>query len=108
MSDSDKTILEVENLTHIYETDDKAKHAAVNDVSFTIHEGETFGLVGESGCGKTTTGRMIVKLLDISSGSVRFDGKDISKINVKEDLMRFRREVQIIFQDPYASLDPRK
>lgn len=102
-----KIILEVEKLTHIYDTG-SVKVRAVDDVSFFIREGETFGLVGESGCGKTTTGRMIVKLLDITSGTIRYDGRDITKIRGKKEHMRFRQEMQIIFQDPYASLDPRK
>jgi oligopeptide transport system ATP-binding protein len=76
-------------------------------VSFSVREGETFGLVGESGCGKTTTGRMIVKLLDISGGTIRYKGRDIGEIQKGKDLMDFRREVQMIFQDPYASLNPR-
>jgi oligopeptide transport system ATP-binding protein len=92
-------------LVHIYET---AHARAVDGVSFSIREGETFGLVGESGCGKTTTGRMLVKLLDISGGTVRYRGQDITRLRSREELMRFRREVQIIFQDPYASLNPRK
>jgi oligopeptide transport system ATP-binding protein len=98
-------ILKAEELTHVYET---ASAPAVDHISFTINRGEVFGLVGESGCGKTTTGRMIVKLLDITSGHIEFDSKDIGGIKNREELLRFRREVQIIFQDPYASLDPRK
>ncbi|HWS29753.1 MAG TPA: ATP-binding cassette domain-containing protein [Clostridia bacterium] len=100
-------ILEVENLVHVY-GEGRTTARAVDGVSFSIRKGETFGLVGESGCGKTTTGRMIVKLLDITSGVVCYDGRDITKLQSKQELMRFRREVQIIFQDPYASLDPRK
>ena len=100
-------ILEVKNLIHTYDTG-SLKINAVNDISFHIKEGETFGLVGESGCGKTTTGRMIVKLLDITSGNIEYKGKDIAKIKDKKEQLQFRREVQIIFQDPYASLDPRK
>ncbi len=100
-------ILEVENLVHTYDTG-SLKVNAVNDISFSIREGETFGLVGESGCGKTTTGRMIVKLLEITAGTIRYHGKDITRITHKKELMKFRQEVQIIFQDPYASLDPRK
>ena len=102
-----KTMLEAENLVHVYRTGGMEVRA-VDGVSFSVREGETFGLVGESGCGKTTTGRMIVRLLDITSGTIRYDGRDITQIRGKKDLMRFRREVQIIFQDPYASLDPRK
>ena len=104
---SDQALVKVSHLTHRYGEDQKG-YKAVNDISFSIREGETFGLVGESGCGKSTTGRMLVKLLDITSGAVRFGGQDISRIRGRGELLRFRRDVQIIFQDPYASLDPRK
>jgi oligopeptide transport system ATP-binding protein len=79
---------------------------AVDDVSFTISRGETFGLVGESGCGKTTTGRAVLRLIDPDAGEIRFDGADLLKLGSTE-LRRRRRDMQIIFQDPFASLDPR-
>ncbi len=79
---------------------------AVDDVSFTVREGEALGLVGESGCGKTTVGRTLLRLIEPTSGSVMIDGKDVLKLRGNE-LKAMRRNMQIIFQDPYASLDPR-
>ena len=79
---------------------------AVDNISFDIYPGETFGLVGESGCGKSTTGRTITKLLEPTGGEMFFDGKDIFKISQSE-LRQMRKDFQFIFQDPYASLDPR-
>ena len=79
---------------------------AVDDISFTIKKGETLGLVGESGCGKSTTGRTILRLLEASSGEIWFEGKDVLSLG-KQDLRSMRKEMQIIFQDPYASLNPR-
>ena len=83
----------------------KYVHAA-NDVSFDIHEGETFSLVGESGCGKSTTGRLVNHILVPDSGEVWFDGKDISKYTEKE-MRPLRKDIQMIFQDPYGALNPR-
>jgi oligopeptide/dipeptide ABC transporter ATP-binding protein len=79
---------------------------AVDDVSFTVKKGETLGMVGESGCGKTTIGRSMLRLVEPTSGSVHYDNKDVLKLRGK-DLKDVRRHMQIIFQDPYASLDPR-
>jgi peptide/nickel transport system ATP-binding protein/oligopeptide transport system ATP-binding protein len=80
---------------------------AVEDVTFTVRRGETLGIVGESGCGKSTTARLMLRLLDITDGSVRFDGHDISRLSQRQ-LRPLRREMQMIFQDPYSSLNPRK
>jgi oligopeptide transport system ATP-binding protein len=107
-----ETLLEVRNLKKYFPTGDRLFGAAgdtvkaVDDVSFTIRRGETFGLVGESGCGKSTTGRCILRLIEPTAGEVRFDGQDLLAIGAA-DLRRLRREMQIIFQDPYSSLNPR-
>jgi len=79
---------------------------AVDEISFDIKEGETLGLVGESGCGKTTAGRTITRLLEPTAGEVDFEGKDVFKLS-KEELRKSRRNIQIIFQDPFGSLNPR-
>ena len=98
-------IIEVKNAKKYFNTKKGLLHA-VDDVSFTINEGETLGLVGESGCGKSTTGRVALRLLDATAGEVFYEGKDIMKMSSKE-MREMRKKMQIVFQDPYASLNPR-
>lgn len=101
-----KNLIEVSNLKKYFNLGKNRILKAVDGVSFFIREGETLGLVGESGCGKTTTGRTIIRLYEATEGSVSYDGDDIQKMNTKE-MKEFSKKAQMIFQDPYASLDPR-
>jgi peptide/nickel transport system ATP-binding protein/oligopeptide transport system ATP-binding protein len=110
--DGPATLVEVRNLVKHFPVKGGilqrtvAQVQAVDRVSFEIRRGETLGLVGESGCGKTTVGRLVLRLIDPTSGSIVFDGKDITRLKGSA-LKPYRRRMQIIFQDPYASLDPR-
>lgn len=103
---SNKTLLEVKNLKKYFKVGGKSVLKAVDDVSFVVKEGETLGLVGESGCGKTTCGRTVIGMYDKTAGEVYYKNKDVHKLKGK-DKKAFTKEVQVIFQDPYASLDPR-
>ena len=98
-------ILIIRNLKKYFETRLGTLHA-VDDVSFKIKRGETLGLVGESGCGKSTIGRLILGLQTATSGEILFNGKDVCKMS-KQELKNVRKDLQIIFQDPFSSLNPR-
>ncbi|MFC4403248.1 ABC transporter ATP-binding protein [Gracilibacillus xinjiangensis] len=100
-------ILEVKDLKQHFHTGKNNVVKAVDGISFDIYRGETFGLVGESGCGKSTTGRTIIRLYNATSGEVVFNGTDVHSVKSKKDLKAFNRQMQMIFQDPYASLNPR-
>lgn len=98
-------LLDVQHLTKYFSTSSGMLHA-VDDVSFQIERGKTLGIVGESGCGKSTIGRTILRLLEPTAGTVNFDGVDLATLSKKE-LRETRQKMQIIFQDPFSSLDPR-
>jgi len=103
--DHKDTLLEVRNLKKFFSVGENTLKA-VNDVSFEIKRGETLGIVGESGCGKSTMGRTILRLYEPTGGDVIFEGKTVNKMN-NQELKALRRSMQMIFQDPYASLNPR-
>ena len=101
-----KKLVEVKRLKQYFGTK-KNLVKAIDDISFDIYEGETFGLVGESGSGKSTTGRALLRLYQPTDGEILFEGKDIATLTKGKELLEFRKEAQMIFQDPYASLDSR-
>lgn len=105
-STDNKYLIEVKNLKKYFKVGHKQILKAVDDVSFSIKKGETLGLVGESGCGKTTCGRTVIGLYEATGGQVLYDGKEVNSLKGK-DRKDFTKKAQIIFQDPYASLDPR-
>ena len=103
-----EVLMDVKHLKKYFPTKESGKTVkAVDDISFQVFKGETLGVVGESGCGKSTTGRLALKLLDCTDGEVNFKGVNLTAVKGRE-LRKLRKEMQIIFQDPYASLDPRK
>lgn len=106
MKDNAISVLEVENLVKHYPTSGGTVRA-VDDVTFTVKAGETLGVVGESGCGKSSLGRTLVRLLEPDAGSIKFLGQDITNAS-RAALRTVRREIQMVFQDPYASLNPRR
>jgi len=101
----EQPILEVKGLKKYFDVPQGKLHA-VDDVTFSIKKGKTLGMVGESGCGKSTTGRLLVRLHEATSGSIVFDGKDITKASSQE-MKQLRAHMQMIFQDPYSSINPR-
>ena len=101
-----KALLQVEHLKKYFKVGKTSLLHAVDDVSFSLNKGETLGVVGESGCGKTTLGRTILRLQDPTDGKIIFDGQDITKCS-KNEMKNLRKDMQIIFQDPYSSLNPR-
>ena len=105
-SENRKKLIEVKHLKQYFGTK-KNLVKAIDDISFDIYEGETFGLVGESGSGKSTTGRALLRLYQPTDGEILFEGKDIATLTKGKELLEFRKEAQMIFQDPYASLDSR-
>ena len=105
-SEERKKLVEVKHLKQYFGSK-KNVVKAIDDISFEIYEGETFGLVGESGSGKSTTGRALLRLYKPTEGEILFEGKDIANLKKGKELLEFRKEAQMIFQDPYASLDGR-
>lgn len=102
-------LLQVEGIKKVFHSGgrlNKTTIHAVNGISFTVNPGETLGIVGESGCGKSTVGRLILRLIELTEGEIAFEGKSLSRMKPAE-LRRFRRQLQCVFQDPYASLNPR-
>lgn len=99
---NDEVLLSIKNLKQYFNAGKKNEVRAIENISFDIYKGETLGLVGESGCGKS-----IIKLNDITSGEILYEGIDIQKIRKRKDLLKFNKKIQMIFQDPYASLNPR-
>mgnify|MGYP001269866065 CR=1 FL=1 len=100
-------IIRVRNLKKYYNINKPSEVRAVDNISFDVYQGETFGIAGESGSGKTTTGKLIMKLESITGGSIKLFGESIHDYKTRKDNLRFRKNIQMIFQDPFASLNPR-
>ncbi|MGJ5712342.1 ABC transporter ATP-binding protein [Staphylococcus auricularis] len=100
-------LLQVKHLKQYFNEGKHNEVRAIDNISFNVYKGETLGLVGESGCGKSTTGKAIVKLNDITGGEVLYEGVNIQQIKNRKDSLQFNKKIQMIFQDPYASLNPR-
>lgn len=107
INEESKKLVQVKNLKVYFSSDSKNEVRAVDDISFDIYEGETFGLVGESGSGKSTTGRALLRLYNPKEGQILFEDKDVSQIKNGAEMLAFRKDAQMIFQDPYASLNGR-
>ncbi|MBG9987893.1 ABC transporter ATP-binding protein [Aerococcaceae bacterium DSM 111176] len=102
-----KVLVNVQNISKHYQAANSDPVKAVNQISFEIREGETFGLVGESGSGKSTTGKLLLKLEDLTDGTIQFMGDDITSYQSRKEMLAYRKQIQMIFQDPYSSLNPR-
>lgn len=107
MNKDRKKLVEIKELQKYFKVDRTSVLKAVDGITFDIYQGETFGLVGESGCGKSTAGRTIMRFYEASGGQVKYKGEDVHAKKSKKELKKFNRSIQMIFQDPYASLNPR-
>lgn len=107
MSETREKLVEIQNLKQYFNQGTANEVRAVDDISFDIYKGETLGLVGESGCGKSTTGRTIIRLYEATGGKVLYNGENVHAHKSRKEMHSFRRKMQMIFQDPYASLNPR-
>ena len=96
MDKNNEVLLEIKNLKQYFNEGKRNEVRAIEDISFDIYKGETLGLVGESGCGKSTTGKAIIKLNDITSGEILYEGQDIQKISKRKDLLKFNKKIQML------------
>lgn len=104
---NNNVLVEIKNLTKIFNKNKNNEIKAIDDVSIKINKGEALGIVGESGCGKSTFGKSIIRLLEVPEETIFFEGKDINKITSRRDRLNLNKRIQMIFQDPYVSLNPR-